>query len=154
MPITIQINDHPAQAIQWLPKPTAQAYASHLRGRVDVRFQRHNEARINLLASSLNTPALPQIMPTKNGFVDACIMAYNHHHNLQIRPDDIWMAIITQFSFYVNGHADVLQDKFVPEKERKKISIEVQGDSWMSDSGWITKTFIKTMSVSINANLL
>eukprot|EP00957_Ditylum_brightwellii_P024538 1852407-Ditylum_brightwellii.AAC.1 len=47
------------------------------------------------------------------GLVSAIMDAYNHHHNLILRPDDVWQAILTQFSFYVNANAEELRDRFV-----------------------------------------
>jgi hypothetical protein len=35
--------------------------------------------------------------PKGNGFVKSLINAYNHHHKLILRPDDVWIAIMTQF---------------------------------------------------------
>jgi len=39
------------------------------------------------------------IVPNPNGFVNALAAAYNQHHDLVIRPDDVWIAILSQFSF-------------------------------------------------------
>lgn len=39
------------------------------------------------------------IMPTMNGFIDSAVFAYAHHHDLVIRPDDVWIAILSQFNF-------------------------------------------------------
>ncbi|KAK4169275.1 hypothetical protein QBC43DRAFT_354539 [Cladorrhinum sp. PSN259] len=36
---------------------------------------------------------------SKNGLVHSVVEAYNNHHNLILRPDDIWLAILTQLSF-------------------------------------------------------
>ena len=35
------------------------------------------------------------IIPQGNGFVDTVIAAYNTHHSLVVRPDDVWIAILT-----------------------------------------------------------
>ncbi|KAJ7478280.1 hypothetical protein FB451DRAFT_1172615 [Mycena latifolia] len=35
-----------------------------------------------------------------NSFVDTVLCAYTHHHALVIRPDDVWLAVVSQFSFY------------------------------------------------------
>jgi hypothetical protein len=47
------------------------------------------------------------------GLVGAVFAAYNEHHNLILRPDDFWQAILTQFGFYVTGNAEQLRDRFV-----------------------------------------
>ncbi|KAM9962536.1 hypothetical protein ACTFIR_005444 [Dictyostelium discoideum] len=47
-----------------------------------------------------------------NSFVYSAWRAYNHHHHLVIRPENIWLSIITQFSFYINKNSNSLKDKF------------------------------------------
>eukprot|EP01112_Ceratiomyxa_fruticulosa_P004269 TRINITY_DN1473_c0_g1_i4.p1 TRINITY_DN1473_c0_g1~~TRINITY_DN1473_c0_g1_i4.p1 ORF type:complete len:198 (+),score=45.84 TRINITY_DN1473_c0_g1_i4:235-828(+) len=42
----------------------------------------------------------------QNSFANAAMAAYANHHNLVIRPDDVWIAIMTQFSFYVNANSE------------------------------------------------
>ena len=38
------------------------------------------------------------VVGVSNGLVQACIQAYSGHHHLVIRPDDIWITILTQLS--------------------------------------------------------
>lgn len=38
------------------------------------------------------------VCPKKNGFVDTVVLAYNQHHALVIRPDDVWLAILSYVS--------------------------------------------------------
>lgn len=72
------------------------------------------EKRIgDLLQSSLDNELPPVLIADKNGFVNAIVEAFNHHHHLVVRPDDIWLAILTQFSSYVNAHAEELRGHFV-----------------------------------------
>src|SRR5690349_20929723 len=44
------------------------------------------------------------VVPFDKGLVHIVIGAYNNHFNLVLRPDDVWQAIVTQLSFYVNAH--------------------------------------------------
>eukprot|EP00971_Amphidinium_carterae_P027835 548725-Amphidinium_carterae.1 len=46
------------------------------------------------------------------GLVSTIVDAYNNHHELVLRPDDLWQAIVTQFSFYVNANGEALRDRF------------------------------------------
>jgi hypothetical protein len=55
------------------------------------------------------TTKLSRLIPRKNGFVDTVITAYNAHHALVIRPDDVWLAILSQFNLYVNSHPELLR---------------------------------------------
>ncbi|KAJ7452005.1 hypothetical protein FB451DRAFT_1524645 [Mycena latifolia] len=41
-----------------------------------------------------------QILQFSNGFVNTVLSAYNGHYALILRPDDVWLAIVSQFSFY------------------------------------------------------
>lgn len=42
-------------------------------------------------------------IPQKNGFVKTVMEAFNNHRCLIIRPDDVWLAILLQFSAFVNA---------------------------------------------------
>jgi len=35
---------------------------------------------------------------TDNGFIHAVVLAYSNHHHLIIRPDDVWVAVLSQLS--------------------------------------------------------
>ena len=53
--------------------------------------------------------------PYRNGFVDTVLQCYNCHHALIIRPDDVWLAILTQFNFFANGNVK----QFVSHEEKE-----------------------------------
>lgn len=57
------------------------------------------------------------------GFVDTVFYSYQKHHNLIIRPDDVWTAIVTQFSLYVNANAEALRHAFVNFEGKKKLEV-------------------------------
>ncbi|KAK5654562.1 hypothetical protein OQA88_7191 [Cercophora sp. LCS_1] len=72
-----------------------------------------------ILASSFDADHPPSassspIISSANGFVLGALKAYNKHHHFVIRPDDIWLAILTQLSFYINRQADALRPVFRP----------------------------------------
>ncbi|KAG9309556.1 hypothetical protein JVU11DRAFT_10535 [Chiua virens] len=78
-----------------------------------------------LLHSSLPTSpdAFRDIMPRRNGFVNTVVEAYSKHHALVIRPDDVWLAILTQFSFFVNGNAEALRKVFVAHEGKRELVV-------------------------------
>ena len=39
------------------------------------------------------------VIADRSGFINSAVEAYNYHHDLVIRPDDVWIAILTQISF-------------------------------------------------------
>ena len=67
------------------------------------------------------------VKASNNGFVWAVIQAYNEHHSLVIRPDDVWLAILTQFSIYVNAHAEEHRRQFVAHDGQIELEIRHQG---------------------------
>ncbi|PPQ68079.1 hypothetical protein CVT24_002943 [Panaeolus cyanescens] len=71
----------------------------------------------------------------RNGFVDTLLYAYNDHHNLVISPDNVWIAILTQFNFYVNAHAEELRSQFVEHEGKKHLVIEDVGTRYTVDFG-------------------
>ncbi|KAG9409253.1 hypothetical protein AC1031_019503 [Aphanomyces cochlioides] len=67
------------------------------------------------------TPIENPFVPSTNGFVRGAIQAYNQHHNLEIRPDDVWLAIMVQFGLYVNGNADKMRTALVKHEGQKEL---------------------------------
>jgi len=51
------------------------------------------------------------------------------------RPDDIWLAILTQSSFYVNTHAEELLSLFVAHEGKKELRITAYGTRYTIDFG-------------------
>ena len=75
------------------------------------------------------------LRPVANGFVHAAITAYNGHHHLTIRPEDVWFAILTQLSLYINKHAEELRHKFVAHEDRKELQVTRGGTRYTVDFG-------------------
>lgn len=63
------------------------------------------------------------VAPFDKGLVHMVIGAYNNHFNLVLRPDDVWQAIVTQLSFFVNAHGEELRNKFVSHEGKKQLTI-------------------------------
>lgn len=63
-----------------------------------------------------------------NGFVASAIECYNAHARWQLRPDDVWLAIMVQMSLYVNKNAEALRTKFVAHKGKKKVCVTIDGE--------------------------
>lgn len=56
------------------------------------------------------------ISASENGFVWAVFHAYSHHHNLVLRPEDVWFTILSQLSIFVIAHSEELRHLFVSHK--------------------------------------
>ncbi|KAL7784046.1 hypothetical protein V8C43DRAFT_171166 [Trichoderma afarasin] len=60
-----------------------------------------------------------------NGFVEGLIRAFNQDLHLVIRPDDVWQAILSQFSLFINGgeNAERLRHMFVSHEGKKELDV-------------------------------
>lgn len=62
------------------------------------------------------------------------VHAYSQHHHLELRPDDIWICIISQLSIYVNAHAEELRSMFVSRSGKKELVVRADkteaGQRW------------------------
>ncbi|RVD85536.1 uncharacterized protein DFL_003856 [Arthrobotrys flagrans] len=76
-----------------------------------------------------------KIHPSSSSFVYAAMRAYNYHHHLVIRPDDVWITILTQFSIYVNEHAEELRSQFVTHEGKEKLVVKSVGTRYTVDFG-------------------
>lgn len=56
-------------------------------------------------------------------FVYAAYHAYCSRHNLVLRPDDVWFAILTQISAHIKANAEDLQSFFVVRDGQKYLEI-------------------------------
>lgn len=86
----------------------------------------------------------------KNGFVKTVIECYNNHHNLVIRPDDIWTAILTQFSFYINKNAEEFRKQFVNFDGKKELVVSINGSIRSAPYD----IFVAKMTEKIHENLV
>ncbi|KAJ7059467.1 hypothetical protein C8F01DRAFT_1220193 [Mycena amicta] len=69
------------------------------------------------------TARLPYVAPESNGFVSTVFKAYAQHHALIVRPDDVWLTILSQFNFFVNGNAEALRKSFVAHEGKRTLKI-------------------------------
>lgn len=78
---------------------------------------------------------LSQVLQTSNnnGLVNALTLAYNRHHNIVLRPEDFWTAVLTQFSSYVNANSEKLRDKFVNFNGKRELKVTAGGSLRTAD---------------------
>ncbi|PPQ93915.1 hypothetical protein CVT25_008005, partial [Psilocybe cyanescens] len=133
MPISFKIAEHDARPVTLggygTCKDTDALLASTWGNRASIN--RYEE----LLQSSFSGSNFSDLGPQNNGFVDTVIHAYNQHHHLVLRPDDVWIAILGQFNFYVNANAEKLRSKFVAHEGKKKLIVRAVGTRYTVDFG-------------------
>jgi hypothetical protein len=84
-----------------------------------------------------------------NGFVGLMIEAYDNHYKVVIRPDDVWICLLTQFSKYINANAEELRNKFVNHEDKKTLAVMFN----CSMRSVPYDVFIEKINVLINKNL-
>ena len=141
MPVTFRPSQETQIARYWdTQAQDPNAILKTLRNRKDPRID-------ELLAS----PLIPQTVSSgtavsgfavsKNGLVHTIVDAYNRHHALVLRPDDIWLCILTQFSLFVNGEgrAEQLRSVFVAHEGKRELTIVENGTRHTVDFGGMAK---------------
>eukprot|EP00475_Leptophrys_vorax_P038314 TRINITY_DN6729_c0_g1_i1.p1 TRINITY_DN6729_c0_g1~~TRINITY_DN6729_c0_g1_i1.p1 ORF type:complete len:352 (+),score=75.37 TRINITY_DN6729_c0_g1_i1:68-1123(+) len=87
-------------------------------------------------------PASKQVVP--GGLVNICLAAYNGHHKLVLRPEDVWAAIQTQFAFYVSKNAENLRDVFVSHEGKQELEV-TDGEVLSKDVGVMAQMMVAKM---------
>lgn len=120
MPVTLQVVDH--QATGWTQEKTPDSEKL-----LAEACPKHSRRSKRLIQTSFTRRQFREghISSSNNGFVWAAYHAYSYHHHLIIRPEDVWFAILTQLSFYINAHAEELRSFFVAHEGRKHLHLEV-----------------------------
>ncbi|KAH9899271.1 hypothetical protein C8Q73DRAFT_787174 [Cubamyces lactineus] len=106
-------------------------------------------ASFKVLQGSVASHEYASMVPQSNGFVQAVVHAYGTHSHLRIRPDDVWIAILCQLSFYVNAHAEELREYFVSHDGQQSLSLDACGDF-----GEIARKFTAEMKKYFSDNTL
>ncbi|KAJ3501334.1 hypothetical protein NLJ89_g9380 [Agrocybe chaxingu] len=82
---------------------------------------------------------MADVRTQNNGFVKTVVEAYNgHHHHLVIKPDDIWISILSQLSvlnIHVNAKSKELRSLFVKHQGKKTLRVYMPGNQRIVDFG-------------------
>ncbi|KAH7114140.1 hypothetical protein B0J13DRAFT_460411 [Dactylonectria estremocensis] len=107
-----------------------------------------------IIQSSFDTvPAANEdIISSTNGFVLGVLKAYNHHHHLILRPDDVWLAILTQLSFFINRHAEALRGLFVAHDGQTDIAVLSSAVLLKQDMGAMAKALAQAVGQNLRAD--
>lgn len=81
--------------------------------------------------------------------MDTVVRSYCEHRALAIRPDDVWLAIVTQLSFFVNGNAEQLRKQFVSHEDKKNLKIFALGSRYTVYFGFMARQMTKLIDENI-----
>jgi hypothetical protein len=97
MPVTF--SPFPKNEISPSKRRISAATASSLLGSTQQEIDKSKPNNISEVLQSTfgrgNATVQPPIVPFKHGLVHTVLEAYNQHHALVLRPDDIWLAILS-----------------------------------------------------------
>jgi xanthine/CO dehydrogenase XdhC/CoxF family maturation factor len=128
MPVTVRPASHPARELFIKPATSAQTLFEASCPKAFRQSKRIVQSSFTDLTSS-------NICSSSNGLVMAVYEAYSQHHHLYIRPEDIWLSILTQLSFHINAHAEDLRSFFVSHEGKKQLVVSDVGNIQTVDLG-------------------
>ncbi|KDQ07427.1 hypothetical protein BOTBODRAFT_60011 [Botryobasidium botryosum FD-172 SS1] len=137
MPVTFEVTKDKAKSAV-----ASTRHMSDVQDFVKTFFPTHGHRCAEILQSSLTQEDLDSLEPKVKGFVGTVLAAYNMGHHLTIRPDDVWIAIVTQLTLFVNAHSGELEKQFVAHAGKKKLAVERESTSETADRGLLTQECI------------
>lgn len=108
----------------------------------------------DILHSSMPSVPFTDVKPQRNGFVHTVLECYSEHRALIIRPDDVWLAIMTQFSCFVNGNAEAMRSLFVLHEGKKELSMEIRQKPGEENWDLVVNLLVGTMNKQIQQNVI
>lgn len=84
-----------------------------------------------------------------NGFVSAITQAYNRHHHLILRPDDVWIAIMVQFSAFMEQNGEEVRKKFVDHEDKKELNVDGGGTLATADYAGLSMRMAEQIAKNI-----
>ncbi|KAJ5155738.1 hypothetical protein N7492_008541 [Penicillium capsulatum] len=128
MPVTLKTSDNEPVAWKGRRSENAEDFLACACESEYYRFRR-------VLQSSFSNDPQRHISPSTHGLVHAVWNAYSDHHNLILRPEDVWFSILVQLSFYINAHAEELRAQFVAHSGQKHLKVTGGGSLATVDVG-------------------
>ena len=145
MPVTV----HPAlhlAAREWFRTGIASSATVLLKDACPTEFPKSK----CVIQSSFQKIASEPLHPSNNGFVRAAVAAYCQHHHLTIRPEDIWFAILTQLSLFVNANAEEMRPFFVAHEGQKELRVQAVGTVHSVDMGALARQMSNLLAENVN----
>ncbi|KAJ7455079.1 hypothetical protein FB451DRAFT_1143911, partial [Mycena latifolia] len=111
------------------------------------------DTKARIVRSSVGGRPGPDNTPFKiapgpgNGFVDTVLHAYTHQHALVIRPDDVWLAVVSQFSFYATaeGNSCSFLDNASGKIAGFPLEISVESDAALPDVARLSRRMTRLL---------
>jgi len=106
-----------------------------------TRGSLRREVNVDVIQCSKRCDA-DKCYPAPSGLVSTIVAAYNSHHELVLRPDDVWQAVLTQLSFYIQANAEELRDRFVNFEGKKQLTVYANGTLFTANFGAMAQDIV------------
>ncbi|KAH7303656.1 hypothetical protein B0I35DRAFT_446370 [Stachybotrys elegans] len=152
MPVTIKVAQHDARPVrsQLIKNSTSQDVLQSFANRGENANRPSPPILETVLGQQTSLPDSEleriKLSVQDHGLVRAAYYAYSEHYHLVLRPEDIWVAILTQFSFYVNANSEKLRSSFVSHKGKKGLILR---DPEQADMGVMCRNMTKLIDQNI-----
>ncbi|GAM23295.1 hypothetical protein SAMD00019534_064700 [Acytostelium subglobosum LB1] len=117
------------------------------------RFLRHfkgiDVVEPTVIKSSLSVDPTSIQRIGNNSFIRSALLAYSQHLHLVVRPDDVWLALITQFSFYVNANSEMLRSMFVSFDDKSELIVRTYGTLFTAPFDDVANQFAQQIAGNI-----
>ncbi|KAJ7235154.1 hypothetical protein B0H12DRAFT_150285 [Mycena haematopus] len=154
MPVTFSVAAHPANPVNLTDHTAKDILTNACRDQaryVEEVLQYGLSSEIQSVRARDATTIYPHILPDAqgNGFVNTVLDAYNQHRALVIRPDDVWLTILSQFNFFVNANAELLRANFVAHEGKKELIIYAEGTRYTVDFGAMSHQMVDLIEKNV-----
>ncbi|KAF9526382.1 hypothetical protein CPB83DRAFT_770368 [Crepidotus variabilis] len=153
MPLTFKVASHSANPVQThaqIQKADDVLLRTWGENSSDTKLKELFQSSFSASRGPKTSLDIGSVLPNDNGLIGTVVKAYCQHHHLVLRPDDIWMAILCQFNFYVNANAEKLRSSFVAHEGKKPLIVKAVGTRYTVDFG----NMAKTMTEEIDKNVI
>ncbi|KAJ6500921.1 hypothetical protein C8R45DRAFT_897287 [Mycena sanguinolenta] len=157
MPVTFTVATHPANPVNLARNCTAKDIlhtTCHDQARYVEEMLQYGFSG-EMQSDARDTTTEYRILPDHqgNGFVNTVLGAYNQHRALVIRPDDVWLTILSQFNFFVNTNAEVLRANFVAHEGKKELTVYAEGTRYTVDFGAMSRQMVDLIDNVVDPTL-
>ncbi|KAL1949119.1 hypothetical protein VTO73DRAFT_10925 [Trametes versicolor] len=149
MPVTFAVSSVTPGEVRWHGIESPARLLSQRPRNMFATSQRSITVEEEHIQCSVTEEEMPVLIAQKNGFVHSILQAYGTHHHLVIRPDDVWIAILTQLSFYVNAHAEELREYFVAHEGKRTLTVSDVGTPHTVDFGRLARAMTRHIHKSV-----
>ncbi|KAF7358984.1 hypothetical protein MSAN_01238900 [Mycena sanguinolenta] len=154
MPVTFSVATHPTDSINLNREFTAKDILDAACGDQVRYVEEVLQYGFSQSAAAVQDAATREhsIFPDSqgNGFVNTVLDAYNQHRALVIRPDDVWLTILSQFNFFVNANAELMRANFVEHEGQKELVVHgPESSAHTADYGAFSRQMVDMIEKNI-----